>query len=271
MTPKDIMEMDYNQLISIVKETNRLPGGRNSIMEIISRLQITENTKLLEIGTSTGFTSIEISRFVKCKITAIDINELSLSEALERANKQGYSNINFIKADANSLPFDKEFFDIVIIGNVFSLMTDKKITFNECMRVCKNDGFIVAIPMYYLKSPSEKLVQDVSDAIKVNITPMYKKDWIEFFSIPELEIYLIKDYKFNYIEDKEVDRFCNEILKRKHLEDLSPDALETLTEVYSKFMFLFRDNLSHMGYSILLLSKKKIWEDPELYTSTEIK
>jgi len=39
---------------------------------------------------------------------------------------------------------------------------------------------------------------------------------------------------------------------------------------YKKYMLLFRDNLSIMGYTILILSKHRVWEDPELYTSTEI-
>ncbi|MFH1889789.1 MAG: methyltransferase domain-containing protein [Nanoarchaeota archaeon] len=271
LTAKDISEMDYNQLIGIVKETNRPPGGKNSIFEMINRTHITEKSHILEIGASTGFTSIEISRLIQCKITAIDINEASLSEARERADKEGYSNIKFINADVNSLPFEDNSFDIVIVGNVFSLMADKKKALDECMRVCKKDGFLVVIPMYYLKTPSDKLVEDVSNAIKVQITPLYKKDWVDFFSIPSLEIYWIKDFKFDYIKDENIMQFCEDILKREHLKNLGKDALEKLREVYPKFMFLFRDNLSQMGYSILLLSKKKIWEDSELYTSFEIK
>ena len=52
-----IKEMDYNQIIGLVKETNRPPGGKESIFEIINRLHLNQNSKILEIGTSTGFTS----------------------------------------------------------------------------------------------------------------------------------------------------------------------------------------------------------------------
>lgn len=271
ITPEEINLMGYNELIGIVKETNRPPGGKNSIFEIVNRLHLTEQSKVLEVGTSTGFTPIEISRLIKCKITSIDINKESLKEAEKRAIKEGYNNINFAKADINSLPFDAETFDIVIVGNVFSLMSDKEKALNECMRVCKKNGFIATIPMYYLKSPPENLVKEVSNAIKVNITPLYKTDWIKFFTIPELQIYWSKDFRFDYIEDEKIMEFCDNILKRDHLKKLEKETYKKLHGLYKKYIFLFRDNLSHMGHTILILSKRKIWEDPELFTGKEVK
>ncbi len=266
-TVEDIEKMDYNQIIGIVKETNRPPGGRNSVFEVINRLHLTEKSRILEIGTSTGFTPIEISRLVKCRITSIDINEESLKEAKRRASEEDYDNIEFIKADVSSLPFDSETFDVVIVGNVFSLVKNKKRALDECMRVSKKNGFIVAIPMYYIKEPPKEIIKKVSEAIKVNIAPKYKQDWIDFFLIPRLEIYWSKDFKFSYIEDRKISEFCANILKRRHLQNLKKETYEKLSETYKNFMFLFRNNLSYMGYTIFILSKRKLWEDPELYTS----
>lgn len=270
ITPKDIEEMDYNQLIGLTKETNRLPGGRKTVFEIINRTCIDRNSKVLEIGTSTGFTAIELSKLVKCDITSIDINEMSLKEAEERANQEGLDNIRFMKADVNELPFDDSKFDLVIIGNVLSLMSNKEKAFDECRRVCKKTGFIAAVPMFYIEKPSEKLVKNVSNAIQVNITPLYKKDWDKFFDIPNLEVYFIEDYKFDYMGDDIIEKFVEDILKRDHLKKLNKDALEVLNKKYKDYMFLFRDNLSKMGFSIVLLSNKMLWEDPELYTSVKI-
>ncbi len=182
---------------------------------------------------------------------------------------EGYENIKFVKADINSLPFDSETFDVVIVGNVFSLIENKKIALKECMRVSKKNGFIIVIPMYYIKEPSKELIKRVSKALKVDIAPMYRSDWINFFSISGLEIYWSKDFKFDHIDNKKIISFCEEIFNKEHLRNLTKSAYEKLFEVYQKFMFLFRDNLSHMGYIILILSKRKLWEDPELFTSRE--
>jgi len=65
ITPKEIKEMDYNQIIGLIKETNRPPGGRKTVFEIVNRTCIDRESKVLEIGTSTGFTAIELSKLVK--------------------------------------------------------------------------------------------------------------------------------------------------------------------------------------------------------------
>ncbi len=270
MTSQDISEMDYNQIIGLTKETNRIPGGRRTVFEIINRTCIDRESNVLEIGTSTGFTAIELGRLMKCKITSIDINEMSLKEAQDRAFKEGLNNIKFVKADMNNLPFKDSEFDLVIVGNVLSLMSNKEKAFDECIRVCKKTGFIAAVPMFYIEKPSDELVKNVSKAIQVDITPLYKEDWDNFFKIPKLEVYWTKNYKFNHIDDETIQNFVKDILSREHLKNLEKNVFEILKRKYAEYMFLFRDNLSKMGFSVVLLSNKMTWEDPELYTSVKL-
>ena len=270
LTSEDIEKMDYNQLIGLTKETNRIPGGRNTVFEIVNRTCIDRKSKVLEIGTSTGFTAIELSKLIPCDLTSIDINEMSLKEAAKRASVEELDNISFKKADVNSLPFENGTFDLVIIGNVLSLMSNREKAFEECRRVCKKTGFIVAVPMYYTEVPSAKLVSDVSRAIKVDITPLYKDDWEKFFDLPGLEKYLESNFKFDYIEDSVVNSFVESILGRRHLKNLRPETMKKLKENYKDYMFLFRENLSKMAYTVLLLSNEMVWEDLELYTSKKI-
>jgi ubiquinone/menaquinone biosynthesis C-methylase UbiE len=271
LTKEDIFKMDYNQLIGLTKETNRIPGGKKTIFEILNKVFVNRDTKILEIGTSTGFTSIEISRLVKCAITSIDINQMSLDEAKNRALNEGFDNIKFIQADVNELPFQEGEFDLVIIGNVFSLMIDKERALKECRRVCKKTGFLAVVPLFYLENPSDELIQNVSNAIHVNITPYFKQDWINFFNLPGIEIFWSEDYSFDYMNDDIIKHFVKSILEREHLKELNKDAFEELKNKYTNYMYLFRENLSKMGFSIILLANIRLWEDPELYTSRKVK
>ena len=124
--------------------------------------------------------------------------------------------------------------------------------------------------MFYTENPSEELVRNVSNAIQVNIKPLYKGDWDKFFDIPGLEIYSREDYKFDYVKDETIHNFVNKILNRDHLKELNKEAMEHLERKYGDYMYLFRDNLSKMGFSVMLLSNRMLWEDPELYTSKKI-
>jgi hypothetical protein len=92
----------------------------------------------------------------------------------------------------------------------------------------------------------------------------------EFFTMPGLEIYFSEDYKFDYMEDNLIEDFVEEILKRGHLNKLNREAFEVLKKKYKDYMYLFRENLSKMGFSVVLLSNKMLWEDQELYTSKKI-
>jgi ubiquinone/menaquinone biosynthesis C-methylase UbiE len=270
LTLKDIEMMDYNQIIGIIKETNRIPGGKNTIFELVNRTCLDRQSKVLEIGTSTGFTAIEISKLVPCNITSIDINKISLEEAKKRAIEEGLTNINFVNGDVISLPFKDQSFDLVIVGNVFSLLYNKDTALKECKRVCKKNGFIAAVPMYYLENPNQELIESVSKAIQVKIKPMFKRDWERFFETPELEVYFCKDFKFDYIEDNAIEEFTKIITNRAHLFKMQKESLIKLQKKYKSFMYLFRDNLSTMGFSIILICNKRSWEDPELYTSKEV-
>jgi ubiquinone/menaquinone biosynthesis C-methylase UbiE len=272
LTPKEIREMDYNHMIGLVKETNRPPGGKESIYQIISRALLNKRSKVLEIGTSTGFTAIEIAKLTGSRIFAIDINEVSLEEARTRAHLSRVADkIKFIKQDVTNLRFRDKSFDLVFVGNVFSLVSDRGKAFSEVERVTKDTGFIAFIPMYYIKKPSKILLKEVSSAIHVDIKPLDKKYWMKALQYSRLEVYWIKDYKFIKQNNQEIDLFVNDILNRDHLKRLKKESFEELKKRYREFIHLFNRNLSHMGFSIILLRKKpKFEEDPELFTSKEL-
>jgi ubiquinone/menaquinone biosynthesis C-methylase UbiE len=271
ITAEDIKNMDYNQLIGILRETNRPPGGINSIIDVINSIKINEKTKILEIGTSTGFTAFEFARLTKCHVIAVDINEISLKEAKRRKKLLGLNNICFKLGDVEKLNFPDSFFDIVFCGNIFSLVNKEKAIL-ECVRVLKNNGFIIVIPMYYIKTPPKSIIIKVSKAIKTNIKAYKKRHWIKFLNNynSQLEFFRVMDYVFNKISDKEINTFTSEMLSSPHLKNLPKKTQNVLNKVYKQYIRLFRDNLSYMGYSIIILRKAKVKFDRELFTGRRI-
>ena len=123
--------------------------------------------------------------------------------------------------------------------------------------------------MYYLKTPSEELLQNVRDAIQVNIQAQYKEDWQNFFLRKDDEIFEAVDFKFLKCSDEEINQFCEDILSREHLKSLSKESMETLRECYFNFMHLFNENNSHMGFTVYIIRRKEsdVFNDPELYHS----
>lgn len=272
ITRNDVLGMNYNELIGLVKETNRAPGGNRAIIKAIQDGFIDSSKKVLDIGTSTGVTSIELARMSGCHVTGIDINELSLEEARERSRKYSVENrTEFKKDDATNLSFADETFDIVFCGNVTSLVSDRKKAFSEYARVLKKGGLLIAIPMYYTKTPPEHMVEQVREAIQVQFDVQFQDDWINFFNSECFETFLMDHFQFDDIEMNTVSKFIDTIINRPHLQKLDCDALEALQKKYSDMMMLFRDNLAHMGFSIIFLRKESTPMDSELFTSRLVK
>lgn len=53
-------EMNYSEFVSLINERNRPSGGIKTIQEVIVNARLDEKKKILEIGSNTGFTTVNI-------------------------------------------------------------------------------------------------------------------------------------------------------------------------------------------------------------------
>lgn len=273
ITKEDIEKMDYSQLVGLTRERNRPSGGIKTVHEVAVNSLMTSSSKMLEIGSNTGFTSVNMSLLTGCKVEGIDINEASVSEAREYAKDNLDTNtVNFQTATTLKLPFRNGEFDLVWASNVTSFVDDKRGAISEYLRVLKVGGIVAVIPIYYIKDAPKEIIENVSAAINTQIDITSKSMWIELFKDEydacSLELIYESDFKYDDQGDN-VEKFIEAILEKSHLHDLDPLEKEALHERYSKMMILFNENLKYCGYSILLFQKRKIAEEPELFLSTK--
>lgn len=264
-TAQDIRKMSYNELIGLVRETNRPPGGRSSVAEVAHAAFLRPGKRVLDIGCSTGYTSVELAMSTGADIVGIDINPLSITECRSRADSLSLNNVSFQVADATALPFEPQTFDLVFCGNVTSLIQNGDKAVSEYLRVLRPGGSLAAIPMYYVDPPSVEMVEQVRAAIQVPIAVKFRREATDFFMRPDLEIAHQSHWRFERKSEADVDAFCARILRQPHLQDLAPDAADTLAEVYTGYMHLFRENLAHMGYSVMLLRELVAFDEGELF------
>ncbi len=113
--------------------------------------------KILDIGTGTGRIPIKIAK--KCPqylITAIDLSNNMLKVANENKRKYGVKdNIEFQYGDAKKMPFDDDYFDIVISHVTFHHIANPVPALKEANRVLKPGGALI---IRDLKRPINKLL-----------------------------------------------------------------------------------------------------------------
>jgi len=103
-------------------------GTMGEIDFIENEINHNKSIKILDIGCGTGRHSIELAKR-GYNVTGIDLSECMLERAIEKA-KESKVKVEFIKADARDLKFEKEFdLALIICGGGFPLMETDEMNF----------------------------------------------------------------------------------------------------------------------------------------------
>lgn len=139
-------------------------GGLTSSRKLVELCQIDMTKKILMVGCGTGFSACYLARKIGCEVTGIDIAELSIEEAKERAKRQGVSDkAKFRVGNAYSLPFEPGSFDAVITEFV-SQFLDRERAFKEFARVLKPGAYLGINEMYKEKGIPLKAAEEIFQA-----------------------------------------------------------------------------------------------------------
>lgn len=111
---------------------NKLIGRGKVIFNLIPNA-----TNLLDIGCASGY---DTKYFLKKaeKVYAVDCNKEFIDIA-----KRKYPKIDFKVSFAENLPFNKEMFDVVVLGDVLEHVNNEEKILREIYRVLKKKGYLI--------------------------------------------------------------------------------------------------------------------------------
>src|SRR5437773_5295079 len=98
--------------------------------------------RVLDLGSGAGTDSLVAAQMVgeQGHVTGIDMTPEMLAKARAAAAEMGVSNVEFVEAEAERLPFPDASFDVVISNGVIDLIPDKDAVFGELHRVLAPGG-----------------------------------------------------------------------------------------------------------------------------------
>ena len=100
--------------------------------------------RVLDLGSGAGTDSLIAAQMVghDGSVTGIDMTAAMLDKARAAAAEMAATNVEFIEAEAEQLPFAGQSFDVAISNGVIDLIPDKDAVFAELFRVLAPGGRI---------------------------------------------------------------------------------------------------------------------------------
>ncbi len=115
-----------------------------ALLKLVDLLQPQATDSILDIATGAGNVALAFAPHV-AKVVAFDLTQQMLEMTAQRANEQGITNLVTKLGKAESLPFDDETFDIVVVRLAPHHFADIRKAVSEMSRVVKPGGRILIV------------------------------------------------------------------------------------------------------------------------------
>ncbi len=105
---------------------------------------IKNGESIVDLGCGAGIDTFIAAALTgeKGNVTGIDLTSKLLDHAIQIAEQQKISNVDFKQGDIENIPLSDSFCDVIISNGVFSLLPDIKMVFKEMFRILKPGGRI---------------------------------------------------------------------------------------------------------------------------------
>lgn len=161
---------------------------------------IKQDSKILDLAGGTGDMAAKFSKIAnKGQTVLCDINNLMLAEGRNKLTDKGIINIDFVQANAENLPFKKNYFDCVSIAFGLRNVTNKDLTLKQIHKVLKKGGCL--------------LVLEFSKVNNETLKKLY--DFYSFNVIPKIGKFIANDKdSYQYLSESIRKHPSQEVLKK---------------------------------------------------------
>lgn len=108
-------------------------------LKLLETIDLKPNIKVLDVGCGLGFPLVEIAQRLgsSCRVYGIDPWEQALERIRIKIKQYNLKNIEVVNSAAENIPFENDFFDLIVSNNGINNVQDMQGSLNECARVSK--------------------------------------------------------------------------------------------------------------------------------------
>ncbi|GGR45715.1 class I SAM-dependent methyltransferase [Streptomyces netropsis] len=261
----------YVDLISLVGETNRCPGGKRAVSRLAQTMHVGPHHRVLEVGSNTGFTSIELAAITGCRTDGVEINAAAVEEArrtVAALPDRIAERISFHVGDVRRLPWDEGTFDAVVCGGALGFVEDRPQAFSEIRRVLRPLGMVSITHLYYRSTPPASLSDRLAAVLGFHVPTYGWKEWLEELAPAGWELYSFARRPLAARPAEAVDAYAEHLTSSSRITALAPEQRDRVREQWRHTCHVFNDNHRHLGVMDLVLRRPladDVPEQPELF------
>ena len=179
--------------------------------KLVDIINVQTNDKIIDVGSGTGdLVDLIFKKNNNVSIYALDLNKEMLNEAKNNLLDLDKKKLNFINANAESLPFENNYFDTYLISFCLRNITEIDKALKEAYRVLKPNGVFYCLEF---GTPNTNLINSIYLKYKKNIIPFmgkiiakdenaykYLSESIDNFPHKEVLVNKMKDVGFEEVD-----------------------------------------------------------------------
>ncbi|MCX6286425.1 MAG: class I SAM-dependent methyltransferase [Bacteroidetes bacterium] len=108
-------------------------------MLLLDTVKYRKNIRVLDIGCGSGFPMLELAGRLGTgsEVHGLDPSDDALEMLQAKIDLRGADNAFAVKGMAESMPFENDYFDLIISNNGLNNVEDQDLVLKECFRVCR--------------------------------------------------------------------------------------------------------------------------------------
>lgn len=224
-------------------------GGIRATQKLLEHSDISAGEWIMDLGCGSGYTACLAAGNYQAKLVGVDINAVSISEAMKRVEREGLTEMVFlVQADGHNLPFEPGAFDHVLVESMLVFGEPVGIA-RQLFRVLDSRGSFSANEITLLKPPTNELSRLMNETMKVQAND--EPGWHQVFSSAgftniSLEVFPIRlsDQLISHIKIDGLKRYASAVLHGI----LNPRMRRVFFT--RKMLTAGRKFMSHVGYGI---------------------
>ena len=151
-------------------------------------------------GTDVFFAAVKVGE--SGRVVGVDFTDEQIDKAARLRDRDGFSQVEFVQADIDDLPFADESFDVVISNGVINLSPVKNRVFAEAARVLRPGGRLAVADIVSGRAMKERTRRDVDLWAACIAGAIPRRSYVETIEAAGLRVGEPRANDYNFVSDR---------------------------------------------------------------------